>query len=353
MKIYPIVVNEAFEKSNGTKGQPPIIVFVHLGQNPAPTLNWYANVLGNSNSSFEIVLITDNPSQHKDFPGRVIFYRRNIDEIGIHRFAKKNKAYAEIAGGYWLYTIERLFVLQILINFYPGIRPVVHLESDNLALFNLEILEWCLTKVKKTSVVRYSETAGIASILISPSIDKLRRDFQSLSVQLEQNIYTQSDMTLLGDALNSEIFDALPSIASAEWELPGKNREFIIFDGAAIGQYLFGLDSIHTGNSHISGYINEHSGLLIQNAQWKLSSRFPVSFSLENNTYYPMNLHIHSKLLLEWPTKESEIWSRYLKEANGLAVRVSIPTKVNSIHSQKISLKNRIRMKIRRTFLTK
>jgi len=331
-------------------GEIPVIAFVHLGRNPTPTLNWYAKLAIQNNKDSEVVLLTDFPKLHEDFSGRVIHYERNKEFSGLLRFKQKNQAYSSVAGGYWLYSLERIFALNELNKAYGENRPVIHLESDNLALFTKEAIEFCLNRIKKTSVVRYSSDDGIASILISPSLKTLLADLEQLSKMLFINPTTRSDMSLLGEALNSGVFGELPSLPHENWKLPEESETYLVFDGAAIGQYLFGLDPVHTENRQISGYINDSYPLPLNKAFWTLDNnqRHQLKISLQEKTLIPMNLHVHSKILINRPDASDEDWKRYISEANNFLKRRESEEVPDYIHTGKISINNRIRLKIKR-----
>jgi hypothetical protein len=336
-------------------GGTPVIAFVHLGQNPAPTLNWYAKLAMLNEEDFEVALITDFPKLHENFSGRVIHYERNKEFTGLLRFKQKNRAYSSVAGGYWLYSLERIFALNELTKVYGENQPIIHLESDNLGLFTNETIAFCLNRIKKTSVVRYSSDDGIASILISPKLKTLLFDLEQLNKILLNNPATRSDMSLLGEALNSGVFGELPSLPDDNWKLPEESEHYIVFDGAAIGQYLFGLDAVHTQNRQISGHINDLYPLSLNKAVWTLnnSDKYPLKISLKEKNLIPMNLHIHSKILIHRPDALDKDWMRYIKEANNLLQRTESEKIPDHIHSYKISIKNRLRLRIKRLNYTK
>jgi hypothetical protein len=114
-----------------------IIVFVQLGNNPAPTLNLFAKQAQDSYSSACVVLLTDNKKKHKDFPGKIIeietsklFSDLNSEDKKLHKRM----------GGYWLHTLNRLFVLRNLEEHFPKNTKIIHLESDVLSLINDNVI---------------------------------------------------------------------------------------------------------------------------------------------------------------------------------------------------------------------
>jgi hypothetical protein len=330
-----------------------IVAFVHLGSNPSPTLNWYAGICSDSLRNSDVVLISDHPELHGNFPGQVISVRDAKVRTGITEFIKSNKAYRSISGGYWRYTTERLFVLTELLKHFNSDRPVVHIESDVLINSDEQMLISAVQKIQKTSTVRYSRDSGIASILLSPSLSQLQIDLEGLERVLISKPNTYSDMSLLGEALNEGILAELPRYPELEWVEVDRPSRFRIFDGAAIGQYLFGLDPIHTGNRQISGYLNPNFDFPLDECSWSIERyegnlKQQVVVTYEDLHLIPLCIHVHSKLLIEQPNLENPEWQRFINEANGTIAREPGPLQENSIHLGKISLLNRIRLRVSR-----
>jgi len=330
-----------------------IVAFVHLGQNPSPTLNWYAQICSDALTNSDVVLISDYPELHRDFPGQVISVKDAIISTGVSRFIKSNKAYESMSGGYWRYTTERLFVLAELVNHFELDRPVLHIESDVLINSDEQTLVAAAQKIQKTSTVRYSRDSGIASVLISPSLSQLQIDLERLERVLISKPNTYSDMSLLGDALNEGVLAELPRYPESDWATVGRPSTFTIFDGAAIGQYLFGLDPIHTGHHQISGYLNPNFELPLNNCSWRIQradggSKQQVVFTYENTHLVPLCIHMHSKILIQAPDSEDPEWQRFISEANGSVERKPGPFQKSVIHLEDLSLTNRIRLRISR-----
>jgi hypothetical protein len=300
-----------------------------------------------------VLLISDYPELHRDFPGQVISVKDAKISTGVSRFIKSNKAYQSMAGGYWRYTTERLFVLAELVNHFDLDRPVLHIESDVLINSDEQTLVAAAQKIQKTSTVRYSRDSGIASILISPSLSQLQIDLERLERVLISKPNTYSDMSLLGDALNEGVLAELPRYPDSDWAIVGRSSTFTIFDGAAIGQYLFGLDPVHTGHHQISGYLNPNFELPLNACSWRIQSadggsKQQVMFTYKSVHFIPLCIHIHSKILIQAPDSEDPEWQRFISEANGSVDRKPGSFQKNDIHLEKLSLTNRIRLRISR-----
>jgi hypothetical protein len=165
---------------------------------------------------------------------------------------------------------------------------------------------------------------------------------EKLSNILQNIPNIKDDMELLGVALNQGQIQELPSLPSHAWHY--KNTKYI-FDGAAYGQYIFGQDPFHTNGKITSGYKNPNFEFDAEDANWRigeLEGRDTLSLDFQGNTYVLSNLHIHSKLLLDAISQESEIWKKYIHQANREAKRTPVEELEPSIHSEKLSIFTRI-----------
>jgi hypothetical protein len=298
-------------------------------------------------------LITDNPKLHFDFPGKVVQTQESYPRNGISKFLRLNKAYKSVSGGYWRFTTERLFVLHELANHFDLSIPVVHIESDVLFTSTQEMLLEATQKIGRTSIVRYSLESGIASILIAPTISQLTSDLKKLDKILADNPQTRSDMSLLGLGLNAGVLGELPRYVDENWRIEPTVNSYRVFDGAAIGQYLFGLDPVHTENKQISGFLNENFDLPLDRCIWGIKtfeagSHAQLFINYGNSTLIPLCIHIHSKILIGLPNEFDPQWIRYLQEANGESARTQGTHFKDEIHSKPISFLNRIRLRLSR-----
>ena len=324
----------------------PIVVFVHLGNNPSSTLKWYASEVDRNLNNKHLCLITDNPKDFLDFPGKILIYDRSVIHEGLRRFSKTNSAFKKLSGGYWKYTTERLFALGVLSSCFSEGHAVIHLESDVLLLAKDHQVENVLAKVDKTSVVRYSESDGIASILIAPNLAELDQSLSNLSLILEKNRHVFSDMELLGVALNQGILKELPNSPSEAWVVKSEKRYSIFFDGAFFGQYLFGLDPVHTQNNSLNGYENPECSYRLIASKWDLlepSENDGLSLAVMDLNYpsFPLCLHVHSKMLIDYPSMQKVFWRKLVSDINFQNFTLLAPSDSAPIHSDKIKIQHR------------
>jgi hypothetical protein len=201
----------------------------------------------------------------------------------------------------------------------------------------------------RTAVPRFSSSRGIASVLYSPSHKDFNRFLKVLNNYLTDRKQKINDMELLGLALNDGEIDELPTLPKDAWiDADGKR---LIFDGAAIGQYLFGQDPFHTEGRRVSGFINPEFESNLQSWNWEITSNINqpplLKVNSESLDLRVLNLHLHSKIILSEPNF-GKAWTRAINEANGLVERVTGEYTPNSIHTSRISIKNRFRLALRK-----
>ena len=330
----------------------PLIVYVQLGPNPSPTLIHFATISQRDSLHAKPVLITDAPTSWQDFPGDVIdctLYPRNDS---ITRLVKRFPERDRISGSYWVYTLERLFALEILNFFYPSETPILHIESDCYSLVDSQICSELLTRCNRVAVPRYSDSQGIASVLFAPTISLLLSTLSKFEVIIDNSKIWLGDMNLLGIGLNSGLLHELPTRLVDGWDLKNANSENIqqkiVFDGLAIGQYLLGQDPYHTGGYAVAGHVNEYFLDQIDKWSWSISSAVPdqkpylIAKDLEME-YRIANIHVHSKILVPPLEKDNQMWKAVIAVANGALQPVPLLMPDNQIHSGRISAINKFR----------
>ena len=330
-----------------------LLVYVQLGANPSPTLLHYAGVNAHSLKNAKNVLITNDSKRYVEFPGDIIEYQNKNEWPGFDRYTEFNLAYSNIAGGYWRFTMERLFALGVLNDHYSKDLSVLHVESDVMLILDENILDNLKSNFNRTSVPRYSDTDGIASILFSPSVKQLTSDLHELDLILSKNLRTRSDMSLLGLGLNNLILGELPTLPEDALSIGSDEdspKTRIIFDGLAYGQYLFGQDPVHTSNRTISGFQNPKFPINLSELKWNISrigrKTIRPAYEWGDNVYQLANLHMHSKREVD-PTDLNQ-WKTCLAEANGEIARTPGEFVPDLIHTIRSSPKDRLRIMIRR-----
>lgn len=323
------------------------LALVHLGKNPSPILVNIAQQAKNRLKGSNIFLITDHPSDWANFPGKVINYSRQERNKNVSKLVRKFPELENIAGGYWLYTLERLSALQKVYEHVGQDEAVVHFESDVLLLLNNSDFDLMISNCQKCACPRFSKDRGIASIFFVPNNAEMKLFLDSAENILASANQPMSDMELLGICLNRSIINELPSFPENAWK--NHSGEKLVFDGAAYGQYLFGQDPFHTSGRRISGFQNPDFPLDLTSLKWKIrvereSRNHSILISQNESEYRILNLHLHSKIKLGPVSTEDPQWIQAIREANGDSHRIYGDIEQNLIHTQRISLLNRVRL---------
>lgn len=327
------------------------LVYVQLGKYTPKTLNLFANHAKSYSPNFETILITDNLLEI-DWPSKnvIVHSRRSESSNFLLRY---HPYYRKLSESYWLNTFERLFALRCLTE---SVRienvPIIHLESDVLPFITNETISFLNSNFTTLSVPRYDETRGIGSIVFAPNLQELEKGLIHLERLVKRNPQViHNDMELLGFGLNEGFIQELPSHPKdyeiGDFKLPDGKR--FLFDGAAIGQYLFGQDPFHQENYRVSGYRNPGYCAKTSIGDFTFAVRNQVGKSKLVGRYLAQdyvfaNIHIHSKELLPELSSSNARWQRAIDEANGMSPRVREFVDEISPHAQIPSLFTRMQI---------
>ena len=330
--------------------EAPVVYFayVHIGKNPSPTLLKFARNLHFRFPESQLILITDRAENWNDFPGIVLEYSSNRRQPGIRNFLAKRREYADISNGYWLFTLERFLALAQLNELALDEVPIIHLESDVAIFLTKDLLNTLKPQLSKTALPRFSDDYGVGSIVYFPNKNHLREFIYLINVELKGKKIIENDMELLGILLNKGLVEELPSgrLESSEIQLTWQDYK-IVFDGAAIGQYLLGQDPLHTSNRRISGYQNPNFPQRLSEEIWKIiriSENDFLSYGADGSKRLVLGLHVHAKVPLEPISMADPTWEQIIEEANQIVTRKIGHFTPDLIHSRKISFKNRMRI---------
>jgi hypothetical protein len=207
--------------------------------------------------------------------------------------------------GFWNSTSSRFFILENYVK-VKNIKNFYHIEYDNLIYDELKYATEILIKQKeKMFLVIDSHTRCIPSIMFIKDYTILSELTDFLLLNNNRN-----DMENLFSfySLNKNNVGTLPILPT--------NNDFgviniyvnlfdelnVIFDGAAIGQYIGGIDS-RNNNGNTIGFVNETTIFNVSGLKIVWEDNLP--FIIHNGKKIKIcNLHIHSKNLNQFLTKK-------------------------------------------------
>jgi|LauGreDrversion4_2_1035121.scaffolds.fasta_scaffold23292_4 hypothetical protein len=225
----------------------------------------------------------------------------NIDELpDTFNFYSKTSLDKSFRNGFWTLTSLRFFYIYEFMNKY-NIKDVIHLENDVLVYYNCNNI---LGKFNKEFVYLPFDTfrRNIASIMYIPSSEVFK-------IVLDNYDFSKNDMENFCNIKNKTgIIRTLPIFPNAGYITKNEEVSFVsqsytdfncIFDAAAMGQYLGGVDPRNNPNNTV-GFINETCVIKYNNYEfvWIKTDNIKRPF-LKVNGYLVsiFNLHIHHKNL--------------------------------------------------------
>jgi hypothetical protein len=246
---------------------------------------------------------------NREFFEKLSEYLENIQLIAIedlsdsYNYNSNTQLDNQFRGGFWALTSARFFYLYEFMR-SRDIENVVHLENDVLIYYNIDVLDRVVDKTK-IYLPFDTFTRNIASIMFIPNhnVFKMVLDRYNFSKNDMENFSIIQSQTGLIENFPIFISD---SNCSPEYQFVTRGYEKfkIIFDAAAIGQYLGGVDPRNMPGD-TSGFINETCIIKYDQYRfiWNIVNGIKCPFIVVENANgvdysYPIfNLHIHSKAL--------------------------------------------------------
>jgi hypothetical protein len=219
--------------------------------------------------------------------------------------------------GYWRYVVERFFYLDELLMKYQ-LDQVLHLENDVMVYFEFDALipslDRCYAGIAATFL---GDGACIPGIVYIANRDRLRAVIPFVAEMGGRGMNDMEIFAAIRKRQSRDVIDNLPVIPLSYLEesrqlgkpLPNTSNPDrycahvevfnSIFDGAALGQYLGGLDPLF--GPPTPGFINYNSVFDPSRFQytWEIDEKgrkIPYAHHAERK-YRINNLHIHSKQL--------------------------------------------------------
>lgn len=241
---------------------------------------------------------------------------------------------SEFRDGFWISTTSRFYYISQLMQLFK-LSNVFHIENDIMMYESFNNLykyiqqEFDLKEINEICMIKDSPNRVIPSLLFFPNIYSISKLIYFMTNTFKNSKNFVNDMNLLGtfsDQINLPI------------DITHDSKTNIIFDGAALGQYLGGVDFKNIPNSSdllvqfnnpTKGFINETS--IIKPNKFTFINRkvifdhinIPITVPLctnpeINNIYNKIilnriaNLHIHSKQLNEFSSINNLIYKEII-----------------------------------------
>jgi hypothetical protein len=221
--------------------------------------------------------------------------------------------------GFWQWTTERLFVLEDWMR-WTGAEECFHLENDNMLYHEISAIQPFLKKISPGLSTTFQGQGGkrdslrtCFSVLYCSSVDALTNFLfylasspSSVNEMERSGLYwldTPEECVYLATA---PVGSALDSETYRSWFEDERFREIgAVFDSSIHGQYLGGIDPIHTNVKPGPGYVTPESELRADQFiyTWGVDEegrRYPVLADKDGRPWKIMNLHMHCKRLADF-----------------------------------------------------
>lgn len=246
----------------------------------------------------DIVLLTEKEHFEK-FDKNLNIQLINVNEYNsdyVNNFKKNLNLDKNYRDGFWYNcSLRFLYIYEYMKD--NNITDIIHIENDVMIYENLDKLKdnFNKNKIYITFDTFFPYHRAVPSIMYIPN-------YQILKIILDNYDMKQNDMINLGRYINSSITEPFP-IISIENEEHYFNKNFkiinCIFDAAAMGQYLGGIDKRNDPND-TRGFINEACVIQYNNYKFywiKEDNLWNPYLEVNNKLIKIINLHIHSKFL--------------------------------------------------------
>ena len=298
------------------------LVLVHLGDQFAPHMpDCAAQALDIDPHLVLWVLASRKYSQR--FPEHIARRMRfvpieSLEPSAEHkRFSRHTTLDGKFLGGIWKYATERFFVIEELMRAYD-LPDCFHCENDNLLYARLSDLRPLMRRLYPGLAVTLDNDnrciPGFMYFGCRNAAGDLVRFLDSMKSGGENDMVT---LAAFYQRSRRDQIDSLPIVPpsfNGDWTTPSGFRSsspFIfsnhavdfdsVFDAAALGQYLTGIDSRITDKKNTVGFINE--SCVFNPSMFKYEwrdvpgvGRVPY-LGYEGTWYKINNLHVHSKSL--------------------------------------------------------
>jgi hypothetical protein len=271
------------------------IVLVMLNNFQEYILDNIENLIKFQNTT--IILITDFKFRNKFELFSSYLTVINVEDLIPNYSADIKDMSNTFRNGFWKLTTYRFNALQAYMEKY-NITNIVHIENDVLIYKKLD--ELILHNTDKILLTMDSEKRCIPGIMFIPNHTALKTCLQHFNPNLNDMENWGLCFYQCKDKVDSlPIFITDKSNPCREMITQHFDKYQAIFDAAAMGQYLGGIDSRNSPENDTRGFVNETCvfNYSMYKFIWKKNeNNMVVPYILINDVEYPIiNLHIHCK----------------------------------------------------------
>ncbi len=270
------------------------IILINVGNHQSYITDNIKNLQLLNNNNITVITEPDFFKYFEDFNINLV----STNDIDIDNFEIKNKLDPIFRNGFWRYASKRIFYLYYYMKKYEK-KNCYHIENDVMIYSNLSDFNIDSDRILITMDTFQRCVPGILFIPNSNNLELIINNWD----------HNLNDMDNIGRVYNynKNLFNTFPIIKKNS--LYNESNIFTnnfdkfnsIFDAAAIGQYLGGIDPRNSPGNTV-GFVNGEC--IVKYPVYK----FYWKKDLKNNLYLPYiliddtlilinNLHIHSKNL--------------------------------------------------------
>lgn len=200
---------------------------------------------------------------------------------------------------FWISTTCRFFYLKEFVKlFLPLNQNIFHIENDVMLYKSLSDLKEIVYVPKSVYMVKDSSNRVIPSIMCFCDSESLELINQHIFKTLKESKIFMNDM---------EILSRFPNLIKLRHNPFEIDKVAYIYDGAALGQFIGGVDYRNISNSDklITQLNNPTVGFINETCDFKLNAKIENKYEKKLKTYLInqqsiVNLHIHSKQLFKF-----------------------------------------------------
>ncbi len=288
----------------------PSLVFVHLNT-PVPKYVW-VNIkrIVREFPSLRVVLISDLDVNLEKAKALGIIARAYEADQELLDLLANRTLNNEFRNGFWKTSILRLFAYLEYVEAKDS--PAIHIESDILLMNNFPWEKLYL--LKRIAWLQFNGERDVAALITCPNSIEAKWLNANLRKEIKLN-RTCTDMTLLSQISKKckdrvDLLPIAPNIGSKLFHLDSTNEARStnsalyaelggIFDGAALGMWLYGQDARNN-----FGLLKRHVNLTqsyIDTVDLHVVYNGGNLFYVEDNQLHKIfNLHLHSKIEMDF-----------------------------------------------------